>query len=75
MYYRLILSTVSLDNDYRSLEAIGRATKEMREATFIKRLLAKDEHAAQLIKHRRALQDAAARFQVGHWTFLSHVWQ
>ena len=60
------------DDDYRRLEAIGRAMKEMREATFIKRLLAMDEHAAQLVEHRRALQDAVARFQVGHWTFLSH---
>ena len=38
---------------------------KMRKTTLFQRLLAKGEHATQLVDQRRALQDAIAKFQVG----------
>ncbi|PIL37752.1 hypothetical protein GSI_01446 [Ganoderma sinense ZZ0214-1] len=48
------------------LETVGKAMKEMRKMTLLRRLLSKDEHATQLVEHRRTLQDAVVKFQLMH---------
>ena len=53
-----------LNIGYRKLETIGKAMKDMRKTTLIRRVLSNNEHATQLGDHRRALQDAVTKFQV-----------
>ena len=53
------------DNYCRKLETIWRDMNKMRKTTLFQRLLAKGEHATQLVDQRRALQDDIAKFQVG----------
>ena len=38
---------------------------QMRQESFFRRLLSKDEHASQLAQHREDLQNALIKFKVG----------
>ncbi|PIL37751.1 hypothetical protein GSI_01445 [Ganoderma sinense ZZ0214-1] len=46
-----------------NLESIGKAMGQMRQESFVRRLLSKDEHAAQLVQHREDLQNALDKFK------------
>ncbi|TBU39223.1 hypothetical protein BD309DRAFT_872738 [Dichomitus squalens] len=46
------------------LQRIGGAMALIGKESFVRRLLAKDEHAERLADHRQTLQDAMSKFQV-----------
>ncbi|TBU31247.1 hypothetical protein BD311DRAFT_752906, partial [Dichomitus squalens] len=52
------------------MQTIGDIMSRMRGESFVRRLLAKDEHATSLADHRRALQDAISKFQIMQLTRL-----
>ncbi|KAM5542528.1 hypothetical protein V8D89_003987 [Ganoderma adspersum] len=56
-------SRLGLAELQRKLETIGKAMRDMGRTTLVRGILLKENHAAQLVDHRRTLQDAVAKFQ------------